>query len=68
MKTTPAQITEEGTQDVIKAIQHLESAWEKGNHYAGYQLGKLYVYGREVEADQEKAIAYLTASGELTGN
>lgn len=41
---------------------------EKGNHYAGYQLGKLYVYGREVEADQEKAIAYLTASGELTGN
>ena len=50
---------------VSKAIWHLESAWKKGNHYAGYQLGKLYLYGREVETDQEKAIAYLTASAEM---
>lgn len=52
----------DGVKDSGKAICHLESAWEKGNHYAGYQLGKLYLYGKETEADQEKAIAYLTAS------
>lgn len=33
------------------------------NDYAEYQLGKIYLYGREVERDYEKAMAYLTASG-----
>lgn len=40
-------------------------AAEQNNPYAGYLLGKLYHYGREVEADQEKAIAYLTVSVEM---
>ena len=40
------------------------SAAENGNHFAEYQLGKLYLYGREVERDYEKAIAYLTSAAE----
>ena len=38
------------------------NAAEQGNPYAGYQLGRLYLYGIEVDRNAEKAIALLTAS------
>lgn len=41
-----------------------EIAAENGNHYAEYMLGKMYLYGKEVEQDYAKSIAYLTASAE----
>lgn len=36
----------------------------KGNQYAQYVLGKLYLCGRDVSRDREKAVEYLTASAE----
>ena len=58
----------EGTavlQDINKALSLLVTAAKQNNPYAGYLLGKLYLYGRELEADTEKAIAYLTVSAEM---
>ena len=40
----------------------METAAQSGNHYAEYFLGKLYLYGRELPQDYEKALSYLTAS------
>ena len=37
---------------------------KKGNQYAQYALGKLYLCGRDVSRDREKAVEYLTASAE----
>lgn len=45
-------------------IRNLEIAAEGGNDYAEYQLGKLYLYGKEVDQDIEKAIDYLTNAAE----
>ncbi len=58
------RLTEDSVKDIGKAIRNFEIAAENGNDYAEYQLGKIYLYGREVERDYEKAIAYLTASAE----
>lgn len=47
-----------------KAVGLLIESVNLGYDVAEYQLGKLYLYGKEVERDYEKAIAYLTASAE----
>ena len=36
----------------------------QGNQYADYRLGKLYLMGKEVPKDAEKAVRHLTASAE----
>lgn len=57
-------LTEDAVKDVPKAIRLLKIAAEHGNDFAEYQLGKLYLYGKEVERDYEQAIRWLTASAE----
>lgn len=57
-------MTEDAVKDISKAIRNFEIAAENGNDYAEYMLGKLYLYGKEIEYDYDKAIAYLTASAE----
>ena len=37
---------------------------ERGNPYAQYMLGKLYLTGKEVPHDEEKAVHWLTQSAE----
>lgn len=58
------RLTEDAVKDIRKAIRNFEIAVENGNHYAEYILGNLYLYGKEVECDYDKAIACLTASAE----
>lgn len=43
-------------------ISYFEQSAEQGNQYAQYMLGKLYLCGRDVPRDKEKAISYLQAS------
>lgn len=50
--------------DAKRVIRNLEIAAEGGNDYAECQLGKLYLYGKEVGQDIEKAIDYLTRAAE----
>lgn len=57
-------ISEAELKDVLRAIRDFEIAAENGNDYAEYQLGKIYLYGKEVERDYEKAIAYLSSAAE----
>lgn len=49
---------------ILKAIRNFKIAAESGNDYAEYMLGKIYLYGREVERDYDKAIAYRTSASE----
>lgn len=58
------RLTEDAVKDIPKAIYNFEIAAENGTHCAEYMLGKIYLYGKEVEQDYAKAIAYLTASAE----
>lgn len=58
------RFTEDAVKDIRKAIRNFEIAAENGNHYAEYMLGKLYLYGKEVECDYDRAMTYLTASAE----
>ena len=58
------RLTENAVKDIGKAIRNFEIASESGNNYAEYQLGKLYLYGREVDRDYEKAMEYLTSAAE----
>ena len=46
------------------ALYWFTRAADQGNAFAQYQLGKLFLYGREVEQDMEKAISYLTDSAD----
>ena len=55
-------LTEDAVKDVLRAIRNFEIAAKNGNDFAEYQLGKLYLYGKEVARDYDIAIAYLTAS------
>ena len=57
-------LTEDAVRDILRAIQNFEIAARNGNQYAAYQLGKLYLYGREVEPDYSKAIYYLSQAAE----
>lgn len=58
------RLTEDTVRDVPCAIRNFEIAAENGNDFAKYMLGKLYLYGKHVERDYDKAIAYLTSSAE----
>lgn len=44
------------------ALKYLTTAAEKGNQYAQYALGKLYLMGKGVPQDREAAIKWLTRS------
>ena len=58
------RLTEAEVKDVLRAIRNFEIAAENGNDYAEYQLGKIYLYGKKVERDDTKAIAYLSSAAE----
>ena len=47
-----------------KNIKNFEIAAENGNDYAEYQLGKLYLYGREIDRDYHKAMEYLQSAAD----
>lgn len=55
-------LKEEGWQDIKKAIHYFQQAAEDSNSYAEYQLGKLYYFGNDVQADRERGLEYLKAS------
>lgn len=57
-------LTEDTVKDVPKAIRLLKIAAQYGNDFAEYQLGKLYLYGKDVQQDYTEAIRWLTASAE----
>ena len=57
-------LTDESVKDVKKAIRYFEIAAEQGNDYAQFQLGKLYLFGKEIPIDYDKAMEYLKASAE----
>lgn len=44
--------------NIERALHYLDMAAEVGNQYAQYVLGKLYLIGKEVEQDREKAYEY----------
>lgn len=50
--------------DAERAVNYLKRAAKQNNSYAEYQLGKIYLYGREGERDYELAIAYLNAAAD----
>ena len=58
------RMQEEDYKDIPKIIRDLEMAAACGNDYAEYQLGKLYLYGKDVDPDYEKAIDYLVQAAE----
>ncbi len=58
------RLTEEDYKDITKIIRNFEIAAKNGNDCAEYQLGKLYLYGKEVDQDREKAIDYLIRAAE----
>jgi len=58
------RLSEEGYKDIAKIIRGFEIAAENGNDFAEYQLGKLYLFGKEVDQDREKAISYLVQAAE----
>ena len=45
-------------------VQVLEQRWQRGFSLAAYQLGKLYLAGKDVPKDVPKAVAYLIESAE----
>lgn len=47
-----------------EALRWYERASVQGNQYADYRLGKLYLTGKEVLKDVEKAVRHLTTSAE----
>lgn len=49
---------------ISDAVEWYEQASAQGNQYADYRLGKLYLTGKEVPKDAEKAVRHLTASAE----
>ena len=57
-------LTEDTVKDVPRAIRLLKIAAEHGNDFAEYQLGKLYLYDKDVQQDYAEAIRWLTSSAE----
>lgn len=49
---------------ITEAVEWYEQASARGNQYADYRLGKLYLIGKNVPKDVEKAVRHLTASAE----
>lgn len=54
----------QGQKRITEAVGCYKKAAAKGNQYAGYRLGKLYLTGEDVSRDVEQAVEYLTASAE----
>ncbi len=50
--------------DIPRAISMFELSAEQGNHFAEYQLGKIYCYGHGVTQDIDLGIKWLQASGD----
>ena len=50
--------------DTARAVEWFAKSAERGNPYAQYMLGKLYLAGKEVPRDEEKAAYWLTQSTE----
>ena len=49
---------------VLSHIRLFQIAAAQENHYAEYQLGKLYLYGQNLKQDYDLALRWLTASAE----
>lgn len=49
---------------IPETVSWYERASEQGNQYANYRLGKLYLIGKDMPKDAEKAVEYLSASAE----
>ena len=47
-----------------EAVSWYKKAADQGNSWAAYRLGKLYLEGKDVPKDVQKAVAYLTDSAE----
>lgn len=48
--------------DIQKAVNYFENCAAK-NHWASYQLGKIYLFGaKDIERDKEKAVEWFTKS------
>ena len=58
------RLTEDGYMDVQKAIRLFQIAAAQGNNHAEYQLGLIYLRGKDLEQDEQQAIRWLTASAE----
>ncbi len=50
--------------DIPRAISMFELSAEQGNHFAEYQLGKIYCYGKGVPQDMDLGIKWLQASAD----
>ena len=50
--------------DIKKAVEFLEIASDRGNQYAQYMLGRLYLLGKHVSKDKEMAKRYFTLSAD----
>lgn len=57
-------LTEDEVKDIQKAIRSFLIAAENGNDYAEYQIGKIYLYGKDVPRDTDKAMYYLHLAAE----
>ncbi len=49
---------------IQEALPWYKQASTQGNQYANYRLGKLYLAGKDVPKNMEKAVRYLTAAAE----
>ena len=54
----------QGQGRTTEAVGWYKQASAQGNQYADYRLGKLYLTGKEVPKNVEKAVRHLTASAE----
>ncbi len=57
-------MTEDGYTDIQKTVRLFQIAAAQGNHYAEYQLGLIYLRGKDLERDEPQAIRWLTLSSE----
>lgn len=48
--------------DMDNAVRWFTASADQENMYARYALGKIYLYGKGVNRDYEKAVALLTAA------
>lgn len=56
---------ERGSHNIpARAVEWFAKSAERGNPYAQYMLGKLYLTGTEAPYDEERAIHWLTRSAE----
>ena len=58
------RLTEEGFKDVPKAVRLFQIAAAQQNSFAEFQLGSLYLRGKDVVRNEREAIRWLTLSAE----